>query len=137
MISYEYNYDFSLRNESQISNWIAACADLENHEIGDLNFLFLDDEALHKMNVEFLNHDTLTDVIAFDYTIGKILQGEICISLDRVKENAQEFEVDFETELLRVMIHGVLHFCGYKDKTKIERQFMREKEDFYLSLFAN
>jgi len=136
MISYEYNSDVALRSESEVSSWIQMCAELEKHEVGELQFIFFDDEGLHALNVEYLDHDNLTDVISFDYTIGKILQGEICISVERVKENSVIYNTSFENELLRVMIHGVLHFCGYKDKSSSEQEIMRSKEDFYLGLFA-
>jgi rRNA maturation RNase YbeY len=81
------------------------------------------------LNIEYLNHDTLTDVISFDYNIGKIINGEIYISVERVAENAIDFKTDFENELHRVMIHGVLHFCGYKDKSDTEERIMRQKEE--------
>ena len=95
--------------------------------------MFCDDNYLHKLNVDFLQHDTLTDIISFDYSVGKELHGDIFISIERVKDNAQDLGVDFETELHRVMIHGILHYCGYKDKSKEDKMVMRQKEDFYLS----
>ena len=90
---------------------------------------------LHALqNIEFLNHDTLTDIISFDYTMGKLISGDIFISIDRVIENAKTFNTDFNDELNRVMIHGILHYCGYKDKTDEDKSLMRSKEDYYLSL---
>jgi probable rRNA maturation factor len=94
--------------------------------------VFCDDHFLHKLNVEFLDHDTLTDVISFDYSIGKEIHGEIFISIERVKENAKEFNQSFEQELSRVMVHGILHYCGYKDKLPTDANVMRSKEEFYL-----
>ena len=95
--------------------------------------MFCDDNYLHKLNVEFLQHDTLTDIISFDYSVGKELHGDIFISIERVEDNAQDLGVDFEAELHRVMMHGILHYCGYKDKSKEDKKLMRQKEDFYLS----
>jgi rRNA maturation RNase YbeY len=86
--------------------------------------------------VEFLNHDTLTDIISFDYSVGKIVQGDIFISIERVAENAQDFNVSLSEELHRVMVHGVLHYCGYKDKSESETKVMREKEEYYLKQLA-
>ena len=99
--------------------------------------MFCDDAFLHKLNVEFLNHDTLTDVISFDYSVGKEIHGEIFISIERVRENAHEFNQSFATELSRVMAHGVLHYCGYKDKSSSEEVIMRSKEEFYLQQRTN
>jgi probable rRNA maturation factor len=132
MINYNYEIDFLIPNEQTISKWIINAIISEGFKIEEINYVFCDDEYLHKLNVEFLNHDTLTDVISFDYTVGKIIQGDIFISIERVRENAIEFSTSFENELKRVMIHGVLHYCGYKDKTVEDEKQMRSKEDFYL-----
>lgn len=132
MINYNYEIDFLIPNEQTISKWIINAIISEGFKIEEINYVFCDDEYLHKLNVEFLNHDTLTDVISFDYTVGKIIQGDIFISIERVRENAIEFRTSFENELNRVMIHGVLHYCGYKDKTVEDEKQMRSKEDFYL-----
>lgn len=136
MISYNYNYPLSLANEEQISGWVKEVIALEGHELGELNYTFVSDDELYRMNVEYLNHDTLTDIISFDYTVGKVVQGDIFISVERVKENAADFNVDFESELSRVIIHGVLHYCGYKDKTPKEKELMRSREDLYLSFLS-
>jgi probable rRNA maturation factor len=132
MINYNYEIDFLIPNEQTISKWIINAIISEGFKIEEINYVFCDDEYLHKLNVEFLNHDTLTDVISFDYTVGKIIQGDIFISIERVRENAIEFSTSFENELNRVMIHGVLHYCGYKDKAVEDEKQMRSKEDFYL-----
>ncbi len=97
-------------------------------------YIFCDDNYLSEMNVKYLNHNTLTDIISFDYTIGKIISGDIFISVERVKENAILYNTTFTDELHRVLIHGILHYCGYKDKTEDEKTQMRSKEDYYLSL---
>lgn len=132
MINFNYETSFSLVSETQISNWILEVIRLEGYSIEEINYVFCDDAYLHKLNVEFLNHDTLTDIISFDYSVGKIIQGDIFISVERVRENAEEFEVLFDEELNRVLVHGVLHYCGYKDKTDMEARQMREKENHYL-----
>lgn len=136
MISFNYETDFSLANENMLSNWISKAIELENLKEGDINYIFCDDEYLHKLNVEFLNHDTLTDIISFDYTIGKIIQGDIYISIERVRDNANDFNVSFLEEVNRVMIHGVLHYCGYKDKTTQDASEMRDKENHYLAMLG-
>ena len=129
MISFNYQIDFNLPNENKISEWISIIIKTENFKEGEINYIFCDDDYLHKLNVEFLNHDTLTDIISFDYSVGKELHGDVYISIDRVRENAIEFNVPFENELQRVIIHGVLHYCGYKDKTESDAKQMRFKED--------
>ncbi|WP_339916202.1 rRNA maturation RNase YbeY [Yeosuana marina] len=136
MISFNYETDFSLANENMLSDWISKAIESENLKEGDINYIFCDDEYLHKLNVEFLNHDTLTDIISFDYTIGKIIQGDIYISIERVRDNANDFNVSFLEEVNRVMIHGVLHYCGYKDKTTQDASEMRDKENHYLAMLG-
>ena len=133
MINFNYETNFKLDSEEQISTWISNTISSEAFKLEEINYVFCDDEYLHKLNVEFLNHDTLTDIISFDYSVGKIIQGDIFISIERVKDNAKDFNVSFIEELQRVIIHGVLHYCGYKDKTDTEAKFMREKENYYLA----
>ena len=133
MISFNYENDFKLPNETQVSKWISSVIITENCKEEEINYVFCDDDYLHKLNVDFLNHDTLTDVISFDYSIGKTLHGDIYISTERVEDNAKDFDTTFEEELHRVLVHGVLHYCGYKDKTDAEAELMREKENFYLN----
>jgi len=136
MINFNYETNFALSNEDVVAAWIAESIKSEEHSVEEINYIFCDDDYLHKLNVEFLNHDTLTDIISFDYSVGKIIQGDIFISVERVKENASDFEVPFLEELHRVIIHGVLHYCGYKDKTPKDALLMREKENFYLKRLA-
>jgi len=133
MISFNFETEFSLHNSKALSEWISETIQSEGCKEGDINYVFCDDEYLHKINVEFLKHDTLTDIISFDYSVGKELHGDIFISIERVEENAQELGVNFHTETHRVMIHGILHYCGYKDKEEKDKTQMRQKEDFYLS----
>ena len=133
MISFNYETDFELLNESQLSDWISTTILNEKCKEGEINYVFCDDEYLHKLNVEFLNHDTLTDIISFDYSAGKELHGDIYISIERVADNAKDFKSDFIDELHRVMIHGILHYCGYKDKTEADETVMRQRENDYLA----
>lgn len=134
MISFNNETDFKLQDEAKISKWISSIILKENCKEDEINYVFCDDEYLHKLNVEFLQHDTLTDVISFDYSVRKTLQGDIFISVERVADNAKDFDVSFEAELHRVIIHGILHYCGYKDKTEADASLMRTKENEALAL---
>ena len=134
MIDFFSETTFNLQNPEKVASWISAIISNENHEEGELSYIFCDDEYLHKLNVEFLKHDTLTDIISFDNSLGNQINGDIFISVERVKENASKFNTTFENELHRVIIHGVLHYCGYKDKTKKDTDLMRVKENKALSL---
>ncbi|MDA9272328.1 rRNA maturation RNase YbeY [Flavobacteriaceae bacterium] len=134
MIEFYSETDFNIEDTKALSRWISEIILNENHELGDLTYVFCDDAYLHKLNVQFLNHDTLTDIISFDNSLGKQIHGEIYISVERVKENAGTYQVAFLEELHRVIIHGVLHFCGYKDKTKKQQETMSCKENEALDL---
>lgn len=134
MINFNYETDFALEDADTTSQWISSVIKNENCLEGDINYIFCNDDYLHKLNLEFLDHDTLTDIISFDYTVGKELHGDVFISIDRVMENSKSFGVGFQEELHRVIIHGILHYCGYKDKTDGEKLIMREKENHYLSM---
>lgn len=136
MISFNYETDFILDNEAEMALWISKIIFEEGKKEGDVNYIFCDDSYLHKINLEFLKHDTLTDIISFDYSIGKIIQGDVYISIERVRDNAKDFKVDFKEELNRVMAHGVLHYCGYKDKSDSDVQVMRDKENHYLKVLG-
>ena len=137
MIVFNYETDFTLNNEQTTSEWITACIENESFEAGEINYIFCDDDYLHKINVEFLEHDTLTDIISFDYSMGKLVSGDIFISINRVKDNAKDFKVSFEEELHRVIIHGILHYMGYKDKSDEEKQLMRDKENSCCLLYTS
>ena len=137
MIEFNYETDFELTNPVEISNWVKEVIKREGFKLGEINYIFCDDEYLHKLNVEFLNHDTLTDIISFDNTMGKLVSGDIFISIDRVRENAIIFNNSFLDELHRVIIHGVLHYLDYKDKNEAEKTVMRSKENFYLNYLNN
>ena len=127
--------DFKIETPRKASTWITLVAKTEKKEIGDLTYVFCSDDYLLSLNQQFLKHNTLTDIITFDYSEGKNeLSGEIYISIDRVADNAAKFKTDFQDELHRVMIHGVLHLVGYKDKKPAEKARMRKKEEACLSL---
>lgn len=135
MILFHQETNFNLPQKIVHKRWLTALAKHEGFTIGDINYIFCDDEYLLKINIEYLNHDTLTDIITFDYVENGVLNGDIYISIERVMENAGIFSVSFEQELHRVLAHGVLHLCGYKDKTESDAAFMRRKEDFAIQLF--
>ncbi len=128
---YTEEIEFELSDPKKIDIWIKSTINKEGKLLGNLNFIFCSDHYLHKINVEYLDHDTFTDVITFPYSDVKI-EGDIFISIDRIKENANSFEVPFENELNRVIIHGVLHLLGYGDKNSEDKQQMTLKENFYL-----
>lgn len=135
MISFNYESEFVLDNEKEITDWLSNVILSEKKKEGEINYIFCDDDYLHKINMEYLNHDTLTDIISFDYSVGNELNGDIFISVERVVDNANDYKVSFFDELKRVMVHGVLHYCGYKDKNKEDERLMRLKEDEKLVLF--
>jgi probable rRNA maturation factor len=120
--------------EDKLSSWFLAVAADHEYEIEELSLVLCSDDYLHSLNVQYLDHNTLTDIITFDYNEGKQLIGELYVSVERVKENAQIHKVTFEIELHRVFVHGVLHLVGYKDKEANDQVEMRTKEDYYLSL---
>jgi len=135
MISFNYENEFELPNEDQIATWISQVILSENKKEGEINYIFCDDEYLLNLNEQYLDHDTLTDIISFDYSIGNEIHGDVFISTERVLENAADFKVTFEEELQRVLVHGVLHYCGYKDKSEADEQLMRSKEDEKIKMF--
>lgn len=128
---------FNLKNKLKVKAWIKTILKTEKKTAGDVTYIFCNDDYLGSMNEKYLKHDTLTDIITFDYSENGILSGDIFISIERVKENAVSFNTGFNAELGRVMAHGVLHLSGYKDKTASDKKDMRSKEDFYLSFFPN
>ena len=132
-IYYHSECDFQLKDDESITKWIKNVINAENKELAEINYIFCDDQYLLKKNQEYLKHDTFTDIITFDYTEQNRINADIFISIERVKENAITFAVPFDNELRRVIIHGVLHLMGYKDKSKEDAEKMRNKENFYLS----
>ena len=125
---------YRLLNKRLIKRWLQLAVANEGKILQDVNIVFCNDKELLEKNVKYLKHNTLTDIITFDYSIGDKLSGEIFISVERVKENALTLNVNFKDELCRVIVHGILHLVGYKDKSKLEKMEMRIKEDYYLSL---
>jgi len=132
MIEFHNEIEFVLQNQGELKRWIKKVIASENKEMGEINYIFCSDEYLLERNIKYLDHDTLTDIITFNYCKGKIITSDIMISIDRVKENSTIFDNSFSEELHRVMIHGILHLIGYDDKTEKEKILMREKENFYL-----
>lgn len=135
MISFNYESDFTLEQEDIYASWIETIVESENKILGEISYIFCDDEYLHTINMQYLNHDTLTDIISFDYTEGDVISGDIFVSIERVIDNAKDFNVSFDEELKRVLAHGVLHYCGYKDKTDSDALLMRTKEEEKIKLF--
>jgi len=133
-ITYHFeDVEFEFLNKPILNSWLKSTVSSKEKKLGFLNFIFCKDNYLHKMNVEYLNHDTLTDVITFSYADDRI-EGDIFISIDRVKENANDLDISFDNELHRVMIHGVLHLLGFKDKTKEDKALMIKNENENLAI---
>ncbi len=135
MIEFHYEIDFKLKDESKYRNWIENVAASEEGEISQLDYIFCTDEYLLEKNQQYLKHDTYTDIITFDYSRGKAIAGDVFVSIDRLKENSDKYNVRFNDELLRVMAHGVLHMLGYNDKSDEDRVVMRQKENDKIKLF--
>ena len=135
MIDFHFKSDFVLDDLPKYSDWISRVLDSEGFQHGNVDFIFCDDDYLLELNLQYLNHETLTDIITFDYTENDVIAGDIFISHERVRENASTFNEKFENELLRVMCHGVLHMMGYGDKTEEDTRIMRKKEDEKIKMF--
>ena len=131
---FKEDVQFRLIGKADISSWVVECVKKLRKKQGILNFIFCSDEFLYSMNIKYLNHKTLTDIITFDYSENSIISGDIFISIDRVRENAKLLKNSTKDELHRVMIHGVLHLCGYSDKKPADKQKMTLAENKYLSL---
>lgn len=134
-INFYSENEFQLDLEKSYGSWIERVIESEGKKLEEISYIFCDDDYMLDINMKYLDHDTYTDIISFDYSVGNILQGDIYISTERVEENSREYNVSFEEELRRVIIHGVLHLCGYKDKTDEESALMRLKEEEKLKLF--
>ncbi|SDR85613.1 rRNA maturation RNase YbeY [Gillisia sp. Hel1_33_143] len=134
-INFYSENDFDLEDHNRYSSWLERIILSEDKKLEEISYIFCDDEYLLNINQEYLDHDTYTDIITFDYCVGNILQADIYISTERVKENAESFQVDFDEELRRVLSHGILHLCGYKDKTVSQAEIMRGKEEEKMKLF--
>ena len=134
-IQYVYNTEFKLQNEQELSLWLNKVIKSEKHVLGDLTYAFFNDEDLKRINVKHLNRDYYTDVISFDDSCNEVISGNIAISVDRVKENAKDYNYDFRNEMLRVMVHGLLHFMGFNDKTKKQKLSMKNAENEKINMF--
>jgi rRNA maturation RNase YbeY len=134
-IDFNYEIDFKLDSASNYTDWINRMLATESSFLGTLNYIFCDDAYLVEINLQYLNHNTLTDIITFDYSDESRVSGDIFISIERVRDNAKDFKVGFEEELKRVMSHGVLHLLGYNDKTDEDKHLMRNKENEMIKLF--
>lgn len=128
--------DFKVTNPIKTKRWLKSVIEAEGFELNEINYIFCNDEYLHKINVEYLDHDTLTDIITFDNSEEEtLIEGDIFVSIERITDNAQDFKTSFEHEFRRVIVHGILHLCGYYDKTDEDEKQMRTKEDHYISLW--
>lgn len=135
MINYFFENIEKIEISSKISPWLEQIILTENKKTGDINYIFADDAYILKINQDYLKHDYYTDIITFDYVKGKTISGDIFVSLPRISDNAKMLNKDLEREFLRVLAHGILHLCGYKDKSEEEISAMRDKEDFYLNIY--
>ena len=135
-IGFHYETDFLLENTESFIKWIKNVILEENKELGKVNYIFCDDKYLLEKNIKYLDHNTLTDIITFNYCEGDMISSDIMISIERVMENSSIFENSFSEELNRVMIHGILHLIGYNDKTDGEKEIIRKKEDYYVNKFV-
>ena len=125
---------FTYKNKLANNRWLKMVAGSEIRKIGDINVIFCSDNYILDVNMKYLQHDYFTDIITFDYCEGKVLSGDLFISVDSVRENSIEFGTDFEEELHRVIVHGVLHLIGYDDHTEEDKKVMRQKENYYLQM---
>ncbi|WP_263601914.1 rRNA maturation RNase YbeY [Chryseobacterium sp. PET-29] len=123
--------------DTNYKKWLEEIILSEKKKLGEINYIFCNDEYLLKVNQDYLQHDYYTDIITFDYVKGRTISGEIFVSLQRISDNASTLSKDYEEELRRVLAHGILHLSGYKDKSEEEEQLMRSKEDFYLAKYSN
>lgn len=135
MIEFHFKSELVIQNKTDYADWINRVIVSEGFSAGQIDYIFCSDDYLLQLNKDYLNHDTFTDIITFDYTNGKTISGDIFISTDRVEENAKKFDVEFSNELRRVMSHGVLHLAGFGDKSKEEKKIMREKEEEKIKMF--
>jgi rRNA maturation RNase YbeY len=136
MIHYFSKNNFILKNKLKRKKWLKNTVENEKTQLGEINYIFCSDEQLLEINREYLQHDFYTDIITFDYRENNIISGDIFISTDRIKENAEINQENFEDELNRVMVHGILHIIGYKDKTESDSMLMRKKEDQYINTYT-
>jgi rRNA maturation RNase YbeY len=135
MIEFQYLIDFELVNTVKYTRWLNALVAAEGKLTGEVTYIFTHDEYVRRLNSQYLNHDYYTDILTFDNSSGNLLEGDIYISIDRVRENCEKFSESFNLELLRVMAHGLLHMMGYNDKTEAQIMAMKEKEEWAITMF--
>lgn len=135
MIEFHYEAEFRLKNETKLADWVGRIIESEEAEYRNIDYIFCTDDYLLQLNKKHLKHNTFTDIITFDYSSGSEVSGDIFISIDRVRENAETYESGLENELLRVMAHGLLHLLGYQDKTDLDKAEMRKMENEKIKLF--
>ena len=135
LINFYSENEYRLENEGRFKQWLERVIRSEGKELGELSFIFCDDDYLLELNQKYLDHDTYTDIISFSSNVGNTISGDIFISTERVLENAHKYEVSFIEELKRVLVHGVLHFCGYDDLSSKEQVVMRTKEEEKIRMF--
>jgi len=128
--------DFQLKEKKEVSDWICRVIEIENREIGEINIIFTSDTFLLEINNQYLDRNYFTDIITFDYGDGKIITGDLYLSIDRIRENAESFNVPVRNELFRIIIHGILHLIGYNDSNVEEKKLMTEREDQYMEIFS-
>ncbi len=135
MIDFHFETDFELEDTAKYSDWVTRIIEAHQRKHSQIDYIFCDDDYLLNINQKYLEHDTYTDIITFDYTEKKVISGDIFISIDRLRENASKFKVNFNEELIRVMSHGILHLMGYKDKSEQDSKLMRQKENECITMF--
>ena len=138
IVFFNEDIDFKFGQKNQLKAWLKKVAESEGFKMRNLNYIFCSDEYLHKINLEYLDHDTYTDIITFDNSEEEEdIEGDIFVSIERVKDNSQELKTDFLDEFKRVLVHGLLHLCGYDDHSDEDETQMRELESKYISIFNN
>ena len=138
ILFFEEDIKYSLKGKNKYKNWLKSIAETKGLKIKELNYIFCSDEYLYRINVDYLNHKTYTDIITFDNSENEgHIEGDIFISIERVKENAENENVDFKKELQRVISHGLLHLMGYKDKLDTDKSIMRKMEEKVMAMFDN
>ena len=135
-ISFAFQTNCSLKKRTILKQWITTIVENNKKEVGEISYIFCSDEQLLEINKEFLNHDYYTDIITFDYSEADVISGDLFISIERIKDNAKTLKTSYQEELHRVIIHGVLHLLGYKDKTEVESENMRKLEDDCLLILS-
>ena len=136
MISFHCKHSqYRPANKSRITEWLNKSVQHQKKSIGNISIVFCSDEHLLQINKQYLNHNYFTDIITFDYSTNNVISGDLFVSIDRLRDNAANLEINLQLEVRRVLVHGVLHLCGYNDKSPADKKLMTAKEDFYLARF--